>query len=270
MIAEKELVSYWLHTHGFFTIESIKVGKNKEIDILAIRQRGSNVQEIRQVEIFSSISASANLTLDAATIPESVEKFVEKRFNDGLILAEMERRLQDLGKRPYERVIVLGAMAAANRKQAVALLEQRHITVIRMESILFDIMNTIDRQDYHPTMRALQLIKFMLLGKPGKLAALIGNETGILNQAAKERFLQQLLSQHAVKRIIGKEENQEIIRGLLQESRIRPEGLAALVAGLLTARTKPRFLQAFLEAKGQQERAERKDKELTSFLERAM
>ncbi|MBI4149425.1 hypothetical protein HY491_03175 [Candidatus Woesearchaeota archaeon] len=267
MIAEKDLASYWLHAHGFFTMQSIKVGKNKEIDILAVRVHEGKVQNIQQVELSTSISTSANLTLDAMTLPESVEKFIEKRFDDGMILAEMEKRLAALGKKSYERVVVLGAMAAANRKQAAELLEQRQISVIRIENILFDIMNTIDRQDYHPTMRALQLIKFMLLSKPAKLAALIENEAGIFNQAAKERFIQQLLSQHAVKRILGKEENQELLAVLLRESRIKPEILAQLIAGLLTTRAKPRFLQAFLETKEQPEPMDRKDKELTGFLE---
>ena len=168
-------------------------------------------------------------------------------------------------KEDYERIIVLGAMAAINRKKTIDLLEKKGMNVIRFESILFEVVDELDKQNYNLTIRSLQLMKFMLLCKPKKLAALI--EKSLLNQATKEKFLKHLLKQEEVKRILNKEENKDMIKEVLKKTSIKPEDLAKLIAeDILTNRTRKRFLQSFLEIK-EPELIEfkKKEKELSQF-----
>ena len=266
MNPEKEIVNYWLHKNGFFTINSIKAGHNKEIGILAAKIKNGNLEKFQQIELSTSLSKSSNITLNNLSIEESVDKFIKKRFDDELIIKKIKEKMKEFGqKEDYERIIVLGAMAAINRKKTIDLLEKKGMNVIRFESILFDVVDELDKQNYNLTIRSLQLMKFMLLCKPKKLAALI--EKSLLNQSTKEKFLKHLLKQEEVKRILNKEENKDMIKEVLKKTSIKPEDLAKLIAeDILTNRTRKRFLQSFLEIK-EPELIEfkKKEKELSQF-----
>ena len=93
MNPEKEIVNYWLHKNGFFTINSIKAGKNKEIDILAVKIKDASLERFQQIELSTSISKASNITLDALSIEESVDKFISKRFEDELIIKKIREKI---------------------------------------------------------------------------------------------------------------------------------------------------------------------------------
>ena len=173
--------------------------------------------------------------------------------------------MKEFGKKEdYERIVILGAMAAINRKKTIDLLERKNIEVIRFENILFDVIDDLDKQNYNLTIRSLQLMKFMLLCKPKKLANLI--EQSLLNQVTKEKFLKHLLKQDEVKRILNKEENKDLIKEILKKTSIKPEDLAKLIAeDVLTSRTRKRFLQSFLEIKEPEIIELKKEKSLDKF-----
>lgn len=249
MNSEEQIVNYWLHKKGFFTINSIKAGRNKEIDILAVKIKEGLLQNFQQIELSTSISSASNITLDTCSVEESVKKFIKKRFDDELIIKKIKEKMKEFGqKEKYEKIVILGAMATINRKKTVQLLENQNIKVIRFENILFDTVNDLDKQNYNLTIRSLQLMKFMLLNKPKKLSSLI--EKTFLNQVTKEKFLKHLLKQKDVKRILNKAENKELITNLLKTISIKPEDLAKLIAeDVLTPRTRKRFLEKFLDIK---------------------
>ena len=269
MDPEKDIVNYWLHKNGFFTINSIKAGQNKEIDILAVKIKDGSLERFQQIELATSLSKSSTITLDSLSIEESVKKFIKKRFDDELVNNKIKEKMKEFGhKEEYERIVVLGAMAAINRKKTVDLLEKKNIEVIRLENILFNIINDLDRQDYNITIRVLQLMKFMLLSKPKKLADLI--ETSLLNQVTKEKFLRHLLQQDEIKRILSKNENKGLVKDLLKETSMKPEDLAKFVTeDILTSRTRKRFLHQFLELKPVEEELIKKktEKPLNSFFQ---
>jgi len=262
---ERDIVNHWLHKNGFFTINSIKAGHNKEIDILATKIKDGSLYKFQQIELSTSLSKSSNITLDNLPVDESVEKFIKKRFDDELIVKKIKEKLKEFGQRDYyEKVIILGAMAELNRKKTIEILEKKGINVIRFEDVLFDTINELDKQDYNLTIRSLQLMKFMLLCKPKKLATLV--EKSLLNHVTKEKFLGHLLKQDEVKRILNKSDNKELIKGILKETSIKPEDLAKLIGEeILTNRTRKRFLQVFLDIKEPELLEIKKEKSLDKF-----
>ena len=83
MNTEKEIVNYWLHKNGFFTINSIKAGHNKEIDVLAAKIKNGSLEKFQQIELSTSLSKSSNITLDNLSVSESVDKFIKATIQAG-------------------------------------------------------------------------------------------------------------------------------------------------------------------------------------------
>ena len=74
MNPEKEIVNLWLNKKGFFTINDINAGKNKVIDIIAIKLANGKLERVEHVEVNCSISS----TIVDKDINEYIRKFEDK------------------------------------------------------------------------------------------------------------------------------------------------------------------------------------------------
>jgi len=255
MNPEKEIVNLWLNKTGFFTINNIMAGKNKKIDIFAIKLKNGVIDKIQQVDIACSISSASTITLEKGSVEVATKKYVVRKFEDKLVVKKINEALHNLigRKHAYEKVVVLGQMAKANRKQTINKLEQLNIKVHKFEDILYDVLTRIDKQNYNDiTLRTLQLTKYLLLAEPIKLSQLLQKKhDDILNQFTREIFLKQLLKQKEVKRILDKESSEEEIIELLKYSSLKqPEKLAkVLEEQILSKRSRTKFVKALVKQK---------------------
>lgn len=144
LLAE-EIVEEWLNREGYFTIRGIKLGVH-EIDLLAVKARGSNNAECRHIEVqvsmrpVSYISRVPKQLQRAGRSPnsakrtrqelqEGVEEWVRTKF-------EMQTKrslMQQLWSGPWTRELVVNAVKS---EEEVALIQSRGISVIRLNDIL--------------------------------------------------------------------------------------------------------------------------------------
>ena len=235
MNPEKEIVNLWLNKKGFFTINDINAGKNKVIDIIAIKLANGKLERVEHVEVNCSISSTI--------VDKDIDEYV-KKFEDKTVIKKVKQVVKEFvgTEFSYEKTLVL----TSNKK-----IELKGINVLKFDDIIYEVTDNIDKQNYrNTTLRTIQLIKYLLIANPANLAELLKKETGnkILNQGTREMFITELLKQDDVKRILEKESNEKIIIDIVKESSLkRPERLAkALEHDMLTNRTRSRFLKSLL------------------------
>ena len=146
------------------------------------------------------------------------------------------------------------------------------IEIMAFEKVLVDVLSTLDRQNYaDPTVRALQLMKYLLLANPEPLSQILvklqDNKT--LSSQGMERFVEFLLQRPETKRVFAK--GQPITESFFASSPItRPEPLAKFVLKSLTTRSFNLFLkELFKDSKAQKftKKSSPKQKSLRVFLD---
>ncbi len=240
MNPEKEVVNWWLNKKGYFTVNSIKVAKNKEIDILAIKLTNGKLEKIVHVETACSISSVDNL---------SPKEYLLK-FEDKLVLDKIKAIINEYVNKgaKYEKALVLGITSKLDEFKKLG------VKIFLFKDILSDVLISLNKQNYrNEIIRTLQLVKYIALANPEKLAMLIADEgkNKTLKLNTREELLDYLLNQKEVIRVLSKESFEKHLGELLKHSSItRPEKLAhVLIDSIMTTRTRNRFIKALLEHK---------------------
>ncbi len=259
MSPEKDIVNLWLNRQGFFTVSDINAN-NRVVDIIAIRQKGQpNQPTVQHVELHCSVASST------AVVSDKEKADLLRKFNDSNVIAAVERTIRSyLGKdSEYEKVLVTTAPVSLPG-----------ITVVRFQEVIREVVSELDRQNYRsPIIRALQLVKFVLMANPSTIAALMakGNMHKPMTYHNKEQLLRQMLQQDVALKLFGKKENEQLIVSILKNSTLKqPERLAAALESILTKRTATRFLNVLLQQKEVKTAIEEeisKDQKLVKFLE---
>ena len=248
MSAEKEIVNFWLNKRGFFTIHNIKASGNKSIGILALRFNQERLKEVMHIEI--SCSISGNVT-DALDVKKNVMHFVKDKFYD----KEVERTVHSYvsqfpgPKQDTHKILVLGPLPKTKRQEIIQSFKEKSIDVWEFEEIVSKVLQDMDTQFYKDgIVRTLQLIRYLLLSNPQKLAGLVSEEAGILNQSARSEFISELLKTELVRKELGKSDAVQLA-GILKHSSLRkPELLAELLEkDILNQRTRTPFLNSLLK-----------------------
>lgn len=258
MSPEKDIVNLWLNRQGFFTVSDINAN-NRVIDIVAIRQSQQGQPVVRHVELNCSVASSQ------AVVSEKEKADLLRKFNDTNVIAAVERTVRScLGRESdYEKVLVTTAPVSLPG-----------IAAVRFHEVIRDVVGQLDRQNYRsPIIRALQLVKFVLMASPSTITALVGKDDSNrpMTYQNKERLLKDLLGQEAAVKLFAKKENEQLIIGILKNSTLKqPERLAAALESILTKRTATRFLNVLLQQKDVKTAIEEeisKDQKLAKFLE---
>jgi len=263
MNPEKEIVNWWLNKRGFFTINSVRVAKNKEIDILGLKIKDGKLEKVVHVETYCSISSVDNL---------SPKQYLEK-FNNNLIVSKVKECIKKYinAERDYEKILVLGVTSRLEDFRKL-----KGIKIYLFEDLLTDVLIDIDKQNYrNEIIRSLQLIKFLALSNPKKLASIVEDESKnkTMKLNTREEFLSYLLKQEEVKRVLSKQSFEKDLTEILKHSSLtRPEKLAnALIDTIMTTRTRNRFIKALLEHKDVKKIAKtkrKKERPLSYFFKR--
>jgi len=250
MSAEKEIVNYWLNRNGFFTISNLKSSRNKNIDALAIKFKGDKLSKVWHVEVSCFITSSIIETQD---VKKDISGFIDKKFNDKNVVETIKKKIiEEMGEeKEYENVLIISSMPSQKKDEIVDEFKRKGVIILEFNDILCEVISTIDTHYYKDsTLRALQLVKYLLLASPNKLANLFeGKGTNILRLQKREKFLKSLLQQEETKRSLkGASTEKELISLLKSSSLSKPEKLANIIVNeVLSERSKRRFLMSLLK-----------------------
>ncbi len=247
MDAERKIISWWLNKKGFFTINSVKVARNREIDFIAIKIEEGKVEKILHIE--SACSVSSMDTLKPA-------KYAE-RFNDKAVVKKVKETIKfHVGQDyVYDKLLVIGVTSRLADFQKLK--ETHGIDIKEFRSVIFDVFKTLDRQNYfNNTIRTLQLVKFILLSGPKRLAELFQakDDHKILKKDTRKQFIMNLLSDPVTRKTLEKEGAEEIIIQLLKHSSLnKPERLARVLGEeIITPRARKKFVETLLSVEAMQ------------------
>ena len=258
MNPEKEIIIWWLNKQGFFTVNSIPASGNKEVDILAIKHKGGKPSEVIHLESSCSISQD-NLK------PEDYKN----KFDDKAIIKTVKKIIKDnVGSEiDYKKMLVV----CFTRVEDFSKLG--NITVIKFEDIISEVFQSLTKQYFrNPTMRTLQLVKYVMLASPKKLAAIVEDDSAnkVLKQNTREDFLKVLMKQKEVKRVLDKTSFEKELIDILRHSSLnKPERLAKIISeDILTSRNRNKFLKILFEQKSikKEIKPKRKDQSLMAFV----
>lgn len=241
MNSEREIITWWLNKSGFFTLNSIKVARNREIDFIAIKITDGNVEKVLHVE--SACSVSSMDSLKAA-------KYAE-RFNDKLVVKKVREMIKThVGREmPYEKLLVIGVTTklAEFRK----LQETEGLAVKEFKDIIFEVFETLDRQNYfNNTIRTLQLVKFILLAGSKRLAQLLHKQDKhrTMKKTSRNQFVMDMLGNEETIKVLRDEGAEELITQILKNSSLnKPEKLAKVLGEeIISPRARKRFVKTLL------------------------
>ena len=149
MNATEEIVRFYLNTHGYFTMDSIRLPKNREIDILAINLEGKKLHVEVQVSV-----RFANYTDSAEKIARD---FWEHKFE-----AVKDEVINRLGP-DYERLLIIGEVTYKNKDISVEFMdecEKLGIQVNLFKHTLQIVSESLGTHTYlNPVIKAVQLMK---------------------------------------------------------------------------------------------------------------
>jgi hypothetical protein len=248
MHAEKEIVNLWLNKNGFFTISGIKVGGNREIDILAVQQALGQIQEIWHVEILSSITSIDNISY-------------EERFNNKQVVKVLKEKIKTFAKEiEYKKILIIGKTSNIEKYNI------NEYTIIKMSDILFDIFKDIDTHYYkNHSIRTIQLIKHIMISEPEILAKMLDKESNVLNLNTREKFLQYLMEQDETKRVLSKKSFEpELIKIIKNSTLNKPEKLAKILdEKVLNNKSRKKFIETLLELRNMKQEIKKTIKQKT-------
>jgi len=248
MSAEKEIVNFWLNTKGFFTKKNIRVKENKYISLLATIFKQGSLKEFWHVEVSCSISASV---IDAKNIEKAIKKNVEPRFNDKKVSAKVKEYIKKYGVEDfdYKKVFVTSNLPISKKDDMLLAFSERGIKLIEFEDIISEVISKLKTQ-YHKddVIRTMQLMKYLLIAKPKRLASLI-SEKDSLKYQRRDTFIKSLLRHDETRRTLAKRSIEADVLEMLKNSTLkRPKKLAqVIIRDVLGEKSIRRFFNALFE-----------------------
>ena len=265
MSAEKEIVKFWLNSRGFYTINNIKINKSKDINILALKIDKRVLTDVLHAEISCSVSSNLNETSSS-----NLNDFVESKFFDKEVTKKIDNEIGAFLKAgvPVRNILIVGSLAKSKRDSILNKFSKKGIDILEFEDVLAHVMKKLDTQYYRDdTLRTLQLVKYLLLSNPSKLAELICDKNVILNTSTRSKFLNELLKLEVIKKGLTKTDEKQLV-SILKCSNIKnPEKLAEfLEKDILNKRTRKQFMASLLKhEKTQEESKQLKNEKLLNY-----
>ncbi len=147
MNAAEEIVKFWLESKRFFMQSSIALPNRKELDILAINQKG----EKWHVEVSVSINSINSLSAKELASKECTRKFQT-------VASEVEAKF---GKN-YKKIYVRGRISQGRRDIRDAYAKECKVfgvEVVKFENVINDVAPLLLSRNYlNPVVKTFQLI----------------------------------------------------------------------------------------------------------------
>src|SRR3989344_603746 len=108
----EEIVKFWLQINKSFMQSSIRLPRNKEIDILSMDENGQK----SHIEVSVSVRM-ANYKLNAQQL---AQEYWDTKFNDITVKSEVEKRLGNT----YKKKLVVGKVSYKGKDITVEFIEE--------------------------------------------------------------------------------------------------------------------------------------------------
>lgn len=148
----EEIVKYWLQSKGYFLQSSIRLSQNRELDILAINEKGDKLH----IEVSVSVRM-ANFSKDARDLAEffNTKKFLETSN-------EVEVRL---GKN-YKKYLVVGKVLFGNediKSKFIKECKKLNIEIWDFEKIIAEVSSSLSTHTHlNSIIKTVQLANIFL------------------------------------------------------------------------------------------------------------
>ncbi len=143
----EEIVKFWLQSNKCFIQSSIRLPKNREIDILSIDERGSK----SHIEVSISVRM-ANYKLNAQQL---AKEFFSRKFNS------VEREVKNRIGENYKKKFVVGQVSYKSKDVTSEFIEECRkldVEVILFQRILNEVRPTLGTNSHlNPVIKAIQL-----------------------------------------------------------------------------------------------------------------
>src|SRR3989338_2968840 len=242
MSAEKDIVNYWLNQQGFFTIKDISASGSRNIGILAVKFDDEKISKAMHVEVVCSISGISDSS-DSKTIV----RISENKFDDKYVEKAVAEYFKTENAK-YGKVLILGGVSHQKKESISKEFAGKGIKVFDFEEIMFDVVRDIDTRYYKDDIvRSIQLVKYLLLSNPQRLAKLI-EEGNILNAQTRSRSVAGLFEDESITREFAKIGEEKIALLLRHISFKNPEKLAEIIeSDILNRKTRKPFMESLLD-----------------------
>lgn len=149
----EEIVKYWLQSKGYFLQSSIRLPKNKEIDILVMHPETSE-------RLHVEVSVSVRMANYKENAQELAKGFYENKF-----LAIQDKVASRLGD-SYKKQLVVGRVSFKNkniREEFVKECEKLGVEVLKFEDILGEVSGQLSTHSHlNPVIKTVQLTGIFL------------------------------------------------------------------------------------------------------------
>jgi hypothetical protein len=265
MSAEKEIVNFWYNSQGYFTLNNLK-SKNRDVGIVALKFSSEKVIDACYVDVSCSISGNVSETSNVSSM---VGEMVIERFEKSSIRSVLDGRNHEVPV-PSDKIrkcIVLGSIPKSRKQDIISAFSERGVSVIEFEDVLSSVMKQLDTQYYrNDVIRTLQLMKYLLLSEPRKVAEMMGST--MLNSSLKEELVARLMdNKEMVKGVRHLEEDK--MGEIISHSKLKnPEKLAAVLhKKVLNSKTKGVFVDTLMKQKGYKRTKAKKELSLRKFFD---
>lgn len=246
MSAEKEIANFWYNKQGYFTINNIKTTSNKDAGILALKlNKGLN--EVLHIGISCSIT---NNVAEAGNIEKSLRSVIHAKFDDLDVISAISHHIEQFSiqKHKIRKELILGSMPKSRKPDIIKEFNKNGIKVVEFENIVYEMLEQLDTRYYkNDVIRTLQLVKYLFLNHPDKLAKLVINDN--LTSMSRKEFLSNILENEYVIKEFRKT-NADRLGEILKSSKIKPDELAGILEKeVLNNKTKRTFLDSLIQNK---------------------
>lgn len=152
MNSAEEIVKFWLQEKGYFIQSSIRLSRNKEIDILAI-----NVNNQKKIHL--EVSVSMRMADYTNTPQAKAQEYYDKKFTHTIVKNEIERIFS---KKTYKKQLVVGDITLQHKNQLVEFTKECKklgIKVIHIPTILDEVIPKLGTgSQLNPIIKTAQII----------------------------------------------------------------------------------------------------------------
>ena len=240
MSAEKEIVNYWYNRNGFFTVNNIKTTNNRDAGIIALKLEKEN-HVVMHVQVSCSIT---NNIAETKNLGIFIEKISEDKFYNDAISKTISSISRGISETP-KKIMVLGSMPKSRKTEIAKEFLIQNVEVVEFEDILFDVMKNLDTQYYKSdVIRTLQLVKYLLLNEPSKMAQIFSKDS---TSNSRKEFLSSILEDADLIKEFRKT-NVERLSAILKSSSIKPSELAKMLGNdVLNNKTRKVFISSMID-----------------------
>ncbi|MBU1164622.1 hypothetical protein KKA15_03605 [Patescibacteria group bacterium] len=156
MNAAELIVKHWYQNKGYFTMESVRLARNKELDLVLVKLSEDGKKIVDKIHV--EVQVANNFVNFGTPAEQMAKEYHQKKY------ISVKPAVEELLGTDYRMVEVRGKMALGSkdiRDEYIKLRKNMDVEVIPFETILKDVQNDmLTNIQSDPVIQAIQLVKF--------------------------------------------------------------------------------------------------------------